>query len=162
MDAVQGQPLANVRAIDVVDGHPETLPDGALWLLKGITSFERYVYHVEREELLSKQPALKRPEASYAALIPVKKSSEWWQLPHDTRRVIFETRSGHIKTGLKYMPAVARRLHHGYDSEEEFDFLTWFEFAPEHSDAFDELVWTLRQSEEWCYVEREVDIRLIR
>ena len=41
-------------------------------------------------------------------------------------------------------------------------FLTWFEFAPEHARAFDELVAMLRSREEWTYVDREVDIRLSR
>ena len=42
------------------------------------------------------------------------------------------------------------------------DFLTWFEFAPADAGAFDELVGRLRQSEEWSYVDREVDVRLTR
>jgi hypothetical protein len=45
---------------------------------------------------------------------------------------------------------------------EPFDFLTWFEYAPEHAEAFEELVTYLRESEEWRYVEREVDIRVVR
>lgn len=65
---------------------------------------------------------------------------------------------------MKYLPAVARRLHHCRDlgSEEPFDFLTWFEYAPADSAAFDELVAALRETEEWTYVEREIDLRLIR
>jgi len=63
---------------------------------------------------------------------------------------------------LRYLPAVARRLHHSRDLGEPFDFLTWFEYAPEHSAAFEELVVRLRASEEWKYVDREVDIRLVR
>ena len=43
-----------------------------------------------------------------------------------------------------------------------FDFITWFEFAPSDGAAFDELVGMLRATEEWTYVEREVDIRLRR
>ena len=43
-----------------------------------------------------------------------------------------------------------------------FDFLTWFEFAPEHAAAFDELVAMLRATEEWSYVEHEVDVRVVR
>jgi hypothetical protein len=65
-------------------------------------------------------------------------------------------------TGLPYLPAIARRLHHGRDSGEPFDFLTWFEYAPGDADAFEELVGRLRSTEEWSYVEREVDIRLTR
>ena len=42
------------------------------------------------------------------------------------------------------------------------DFLTWFEYAPEHADAFERLVNALRATPEWDYVEREIDIRLVR
>jgi hypothetical protein len=45
---------------------------------------------------------------------------------------------------------------------EPFDFLTWFEYAPEYSAAFEELVKRLRETKEWQYIDREVDIRLIR
>jgi len=69
---------------------------------------------------------------------------------------------GGCTTGVEYLPAVARRLHHGRDLGEPFDFLTWFEFAPEHAAAFDELVLRLRETEEWTYVEREIDLRLAR
>jgi len=44
---------------------------------------------------------------------------------------------------------------------EPFDFLTWFEYAPADAEVFEELVGTLRETEEWTYVEREVDIRLV-
>ena len=64
--------------------------------------------------------------------------------------------------GLQYLPAVARQLYHCRDLGEPFDFLTWFEYAPEHAAAFEELVAALRATAEWTYVEREVDIRLER
>ena len=83
-------------------------------------------------------------------------------MPQDERRRIFEESSHHIATGLEYLPAIARRLHHGRDLGETFNFLTWFEFAPEHADAFEDLVDRLRLTEEWSYVEREIDIRLFR
>ena len=82
--------------------------------------------------------------------------------PLDERRAIFEHKSQHIASSLKYLPAIARQLYHSRDLGEPFDFLTWFEYAPEHADAFEELVGTLRASEEWKYVEREVDIRMER
>jgi len=44
---------------------------------------------------------------------------------------------------------------------EPFDFLTWFEFAPSNESVFNDLVAKLRWTEEWNYVEREVDIRLV-
>jgi hypothetical protein len=99
-------------------------PPRALWLLRGVTSNERYVTRGERQMLVAKQPALGRPEAVCAALIPIQKSEAWWDLTQDEKREIFETRSEHIKTGLRYLPEVARRLHHSRDLGEPFDFLT--------------------------------------
>ena len=65
--------------------------------------------------------------------------------------------------GLEYLPAVARRLHHSRDIHgEPFDFITWFEYAPEASEAFEEMVKRLRATPEWGYVSREVDIRLTK
>ena len=57
---------------------------------------------------------------------------------------------------------MARRLYHGRDLDEPFDFLTWFEYVPRDAPAFEELVSRLRASPEWDYVEGEVDIRLAR
>jgi hypothetical protein len=83
-------------------------------------------------------------------------------LAQDERRAIFEEQSRHIGVGLEYLPAVARRLHHSRELGDPFDFLTWFEYAPEHSESFEELVRRLRDTEEWRYVDREVDVRLTR
>jgi hypothetical protein len=53
-------------------------------------------------------------------------------------------------------------VNHSRELGEPFDFLTWFEFAPEHRTMFDELVGMLRATEEWKYVDRELDIRVTR
>ena len=108
--------------------------------------------------------SLGRPEAVCAALIPIRKNATWWSLSQDERRRIFEEHSRHVAIGLQYLPAVARRLHHCRDlgENEPFDFLTWFEYAPADEAAFNTLVSELRASEEWQYVEREIDIRLVR
>ena len=95
-------------------------------------------------------------------LIPVRKSAAWWELAQDTRREVLEERSHHIALGLEYLPAVARRLYHSRDLGEPFDFLTWFEFAPESEASFNELLERLRATEEWQYVDREIEIRLSR
>src|SRR3954454_4058474 len=116
----------------------------------------------ERAALAAVQPPLGRREATHAALIPVRKSQAWWALAQDERRAILEERSHHIALGLRHVPAVARRLHHGRDLGEPFDFVTWFEYAPAHAAPFEELVAALRATEEWRYVEREVDVRLER
>jgi Chlorite dismutase len=139
-------------------------PHEALWALRGITSNLRYVIRDEREALLSKQEGLGRPACTQAALIPIRKNAAWWSLTQDARRSIFEAQSHHIAIGLKYLPAIARRLHHCRDlgSDEPFDFLTWFEYSAADTDAFEELLAALRASPEWHYVDREVDIRLVK
>jgi chlorite dismutase len=138
------------------------MPASAQWSLRGVVSNERYVTLSERSELAARQPPLGRPEALHAALIPIRKSAAWWALAQDERRMLLEERSHHIQIGLEYLPAVARRLHHGRDLGEPFDFLTWFEHAPEHGRLFDELLARLRGTEEWKYVERECELRLVR
>jgi len=158
---VVGEGLAAAARLDVVES-PAARAPGAAWELRGVTSNERYLTRAELDALRAVQEPLGRPASTHAALIPITKSEAWWELPQDERRRIFEATSHHVAIGLEYLPAVARRLHHGRDLGEPFDFLTWFEFAPEHSDAFDELVRRLRETEEWTYVEREIDIRLAR
>lgn len=162
MEAVIGEPLKQVARLEVVNGPLDDLPDDSVWHLRGVTSYERYVIRPERDLLVARQPGVGRPEATCAALIPITKSAAWWELTQDERRAIFETRSEHIKTGMKHLPAVARRLHHCRELGEEFDFLTWFEYAPADAEGFEQLVSALRQTEEWDYVEREIDIRVIR
>jgi chlorite dismutase len=160
MAGVVGAPLESVPYLDIVE---DDVPQGgAVWVLRGVTSYARYVNTAEKHILKAMQAGLDRPEATCAALIPVKKSAAWWELAADERRAILEERSRHIQIGLEYLPAVARRLHHSYDMGEPFDFLTWFEYAPEHAEAFEQLTGRLRESEEWQYVEREVDMRLLR
>jgi hypothetical protein len=157
-----GEPLASVSHLEIVEGPGAAGRVDAAWVLRGVTSNERYVTHAEQRELFSREEPLGRPESTRAALIPITKSGAWWELAQDERRWIFEESSHHVATGLEYVPEVARRLHHGRDLGEPFDFLTWFEFAPEHASSFEELVVRLRATEEWTYVEREVDLRLAR
>jgi hypothetical protein len=159
-----GDTITPIAQLDIVAGSVPAVPAGAAWVLRGLTSHERYVTRSEKDRLVARQPALGRREATQAALIPIRKSAVWWALAQDERRRIFEDRSRHIETGLRYLPAVARRLHHCRDlgTSEPFDFLTWFEYAPSDAAAFDELLSALRASEEWTYVDREVDIRVER
>ena len=77
----------------------------------------------------------------------------------DQSRAIFQESSGHITIGMDYVPGVARFLIHCRETGGPFDFLTWFEFAPEHEAAFDALLDVLRASPEWAYVEREFEVR---
>jgi chlorite dismutase len=159
-DPVIGEPLEVVACINVVNLPANQLVERGVWVLQGFTSNVRYAERHELDQLRAKQEGLNRPSSRCAALIPIKKTAEWWAMSQDERRAIFEAQSHHTKIGLAYLPQIARQLHHSRDLGEPFDFLTWFEFAPEHTAAFEELLGQLRASREWSFVEREVDIRL--
>jgi len=159
IDAVRGAVLPVVERIDIFNPpFPEF--KGHSWVLNGVISNARYVEKAEKIQLLARQAPLNRQEATRAALIPIKKSPAWWNMSQDERRAIFEDQSHHTAEGLKYLPAIARQLFHCRDLGESFDFLTWFEYSPQHSAEFEHLVQFLRNSEEWRWVDREVDIRL--
>ncbi len=164
MNTIVGDPLPIVTHLEVYS-ESESVPEtDLLWTLRGITSNERYVNQEEKKELTSKQEGLGRPQSTDAALIPIRKKPEWWALTQQERREIFEESSKHIQIGMKALPAIARRLHHCRDlsSSEPFDFLTWFEFTPEETALFDQLLADLRATPEWDFVNREIDIRLMR
>jgi hypothetical protein len=162
-----GEALPETSGIAVLEGEPGAgaaslppSPDEESWRLTGMISHLRYTSGAERASLNAKSAPLGRAEARQAVLIPIRKSAAWWSLPQDERRAIYEERSRHTSIGLEYLPQIARRLHHSRDLGEPFDFLTWFEFAAADAPAFDELLGRLRASEEWQYVDREVEFRL--
>ena len=81
-------------------------------------------------------------------------------MAQDERRTILEGRSAHIATGQRYLSAIARRLYQSRDLGGPFDFVTSFDCAPSDARIFEDLLSSSVGTEEWRYVEREVDIRL--
>lgn len=160
--AISGEDLPPIARLQILHGN--LTPAEATWVLHGATSNERYVTREEKQQLVASSPPLGRAGADRAVLIPIRKSPAWWAMTQDERRRIFEENSHHTRIGLDYLPAIARRLHHCRDlsNEEPFDFLTWFEFAESDTAGFDQLLERLRSSEEWKYVEREVELRFVR
>ena len=161
---IVGEPLLPVSHLQVCPAQSLSAKPPPVWVLRGITSNERYITAEEKGQLVAIQQGLGRPHSTRAALIPIRKTAAWWALSQDARRAVFEERSNHVKIGLKHLPPVARRLHHCRDlsETEPFDFLTWFEYAASYEQQFNDLVADLRASEEWKYVDREIDIRLVR
>lgn len=158
---IAGATLPAAPCLSVRQG--QTTSEG-VFSLSGMVSNERYTTRAEKTALLSQQQAIGRAESLVGAFIPIKKSQAWWALTQDERRAVFEDRSHHVEIGRKALPHVARRLHHCRDLEmsQPFDFLTWFDFREADSAQFDDLLGALRASEEWNYVEREVEIRVRR
>lgn len=161
MTTIKGNPITTVSHLKKVQGNL-VQSEAGIWTLKGIISNLRYTEKEDKDKLVAVQEDLGRPNATLAAFIPIRKSEAWWNLAQDERRKIMENKSKHTHTGMKYLPAIARKLFHSRDICEPFDFLTWFEYAPADADAFEELLVTLRKTEEWNYVDREIDIRLIK
>ncbi|TWO66005.1 chlorite dismutase family protein [Caenimonas sedimenti] len=162
VDTVTGEGMAAARRLAVFESQAPSASEGEAWRLSGTTSNLRYTHRPEVQALTAIQEGLGRRQATRAALIPIRKSEAWWNLSQDERRACLEEQSHHIALGLEYLPAVARRLHHCRDLGGPFDFLTWFEYAPEDEGRFESLVRSLRGTPEWKYVDREVDIRLTR
>jgi hypothetical protein len=164
MKVIVGEPLPAAKRLAIASGSELPSNPQAAWVLRGITSNERYVDREERKQIVAKLLSLGRPEATCGALIAIRKNEAWWALTQEERLSIFKDQSHHTKIGLQYFPELARRLHHCRDlsEHEPFDFLTWFEYEPAQEAAFNKLVAELRAIAEWKYVEREVDIRLVR
>lgn len=163
LSPVKGASLPAMPRLSIIHGEAIALPlipSQSSWRLAGVASHLRYTERAEKTALGAVQAGLGRAEATRAALIPIRKSQAWWDLTQEERRAIFEDKSRHIANSLKYLPAIARQLYHCRDLGEPFDFLTWFEYAPGNAQMFEDLVGELRATEEWTYVEREVDVRL--
>lgn len=162
INSVTGNGLEPIDRLEIVNEFIMPSKAETKWVLHGVTSNLRYTTRQEKEKLDPKSPPLGREGDTCAALIPIKKSEAWWELAQDERRAILEAQSEHITIGLRYLPAIVRQLYHSHDLVgEPFDFLTWFEYSPAHSEEFEELVSILRESPEWKYVVRDVDIRLV-
>lgn len=158
MTTLKGEALAPITHLQKIASSLEQTESG-IWTLKGMISNLRYTEKEDKDKLVAIQEDLGRPKATLGAFIPIRKSEDWWNLAQDERRIIMENKSQHTQTGMKYLPEIARKLFHSRDIGEPFDFLTWFEYAPADTDAFEELLVALRKTEEWSYVDREIDIR---
>jgi len=159
---VTGKSLSLAERLDIVESSEFQPGLPGAWVLQGVTSNTRYTNRSEVHAMKARQEGLGRPQATRAALIPIRKTTAWWSLAQDERRAIFEEQSHHISMSIEYLPSISRRLHHSRELAEPFDFLTWFEYSPEDALSFEELLKKLRATREWTFVDREVDVRLSR
>ena len=72
IEGVRGSRLGEVPSLAVIEGSSAPIPPNASWVLRGVTSNERYTTQQERAALLAVQAPLGRPEATRAALIPIR------------------------------------------------------------------------------------------
>jgi hypothetical protein len=159
-----GAPIASVARVAMVPGNHPGPASSAAWILRGVATNDRYTTGPEKAELIKRQAPIGRAEATRAALILMRKNADWWALAQDERRAILEEQSHHIAIGLRYLPAIARRLLHCRDlgTNEPFDFLGFLDYAPSDAAAFEDMLGQLRATREWSFMEREIDIRLVK
>lgn len=162
MTTLSGAPLKPATHVQIAHGQVNPLRVRSSWVLKGVVRNTRFFSREERLPLNAHRFAPNPSETTCAALIPIRKSAEWWKLDDEDRQQIVEARSRAITRGFGFIPAIARRLLYGRDLGEPFDLVTWFEYSPSDARIFDDLTCALRASEEWKFVEREIDIRLVR
>lgn len=62
--AVVGDPLPAIDRVDFVTGSVAVMPEGAKWVLRGVTSNARYTTQSEKDSLVKKQSALGRPDCT--------------------------------------------------------------------------------------------------
>jgi hypothetical protein len=120
IETIIGDGLPPADRLAVIEGLRPSFQAPTAWLLRGTTSNTRYSNRDEVDTLSRVQQDLSRPQATLAALIPIRKTDAWWTLAQDERRLIFEEQSRHIAIGLEYLPGVARRLHHCRELGEPF------------------------------------------
>ena len=103
-----------------------------------------------------------------AIVVPIRKTTEWWQKSALERHSYFYPHvvhasatpvKGHAQAAEKGIPSLFRRVYHnpdGYERQGEFDFVTYFECDDESLPVFDHVLSALRdphQNPEWRYVE---------
>lgn len=155
-----GPELASVTHLEIVGGHMDRVPQGATWVLPGVVSSTRYIAREEPRRLEPSNAFTSEARTPSAALVLIRKSEEWWNLAGETRQDIIEARSRQIDARLRRRQPFARRLTLQRDASHAFDFLTWFEFDAKDATLIDELSRAIRATDEWNYVEREIEIRL--
>src|SRR5262249_19112904 len=158
--AVAGESLPPAERLAVIEGPEAQRPLEGVWTLRGTTSNRRYTNREELKALSIKQEMLLRPQATCAALIPIRKTAAWWDLAQDERRAISR---GAISAHRNWYGIPAGRSETLASQPRTWRAIRLPDLVrvrPEHADAFEEMVRRLRSTAEWRYVEREVDIRV--
>ncbi len=146
MTAPLGEPLPPAARLSVVEGAAAEIAEGR-WVLRGVVAGQG-------EDARADQLPLGRADARCAALLAVRMSPSWWERAEEDRRALSAT--------IEHGPAISRRIHRALERDEPFDVLTWFEFPPDQQPEVNHMLAGLRESHEWPFVERAVEIRLIR
>ncbi len=141
---------------------------GSVETLAGVMRPRSYTSHAMSEfayaHAMPPGPGEKFP---LAAVTPMNKTDEWWQMDFLHRESFFLPRydenenmvvKGHALASAMGVPSINRRLVHapeGYGLQGNYDFVGYFEFAEADAPVFREVMAGLRDTEqnpEWKYV----------
>jgi chlorite dismutase len=84
----------------------------------------------------------------YAAVIPIRKSADWWALDQDSRAAMMKE---HTQASLPYHKTVKRKLYHSTGLD-DIDFITYFETSK--LEDFHGLILAQERVKEFQYVRR--------
>jgi hypothetical protein len=142
-------------------------------VFRGTAQHLNYTAAPQRADLEARsRPPIESP-GTVCVMIPIAKSPAWWKLTPDERTACFQQASQHHQhaaIGAPYVERIYRKLYHsryngGPESPIPYDFVTYFEFEPEHTQAFQDLLTGLRDTNlnpEWAYVEHEFEVWMLR
>lgn len=156
----RGEPLAPVTHVDITHGDVDPVPAGIVWVMSGLVRSTRYVTREEFTRTDTQRPGVDAVGQPCAALIAIRRSPDWWQLGSGARREIQQAQLRRTRE-LGFLSTFFRRWQRRVDLSEQFDCVLWFEYEPRDVAAFDELLAEWRASEDWKYLDRECDIRLV-
>ncbi len=130
---------------------------------------ENYVHREMGQFLQMYAPVRKQgKDAPLVCMLPVNKTQDWWNLDMLKRQSFFYphydeaggmAQRRHFHLGAEHIKFFFRKLFHstvGYQRENAFDFVTYFEMAETKADLFLELLANLRdtaQNPEWDHVQ---------
>jgi hypothetical protein len=141
--AICGESLPEAKSLLRVEGSEFVAAPGAVFTLDGVRSHERYVERAERDSAGGRS---RGPRAPGQPLCSADSHPEVRGRGGRSRRTSGAPSSRHARitpeVGLRYLPAIARRLYHSRDLGGPFDFLTFFEFGEADASAFDDLLGT--------------------
>ena len=141
---------------------------GSVETLEGVMRPRSYTSHAMSEFAYAHAiPPGPGDEYALAAVTPINKTDEWWEMDFLHRESFFLPRynededmvvKGHALASVAGIPCINRRLvhsPHGYGLPNSYDFVGYFEFAEKDAAVFQEVMAGLRdinQNPEWKYV----------
>ena len=69
---IAGQALPSVPRVSIFEGNQDATLDGSSWLLRGVTSYERYLHKMEQSALVVQQAELGRSRGNQGSTHPHK------------------------------------------------------------------------------------------